>query len=70
LEFLGSETVGYNNPVMVNILIDNKKLIEPIKKQVKGLRIEGQFPFHVNFFSDFDSHNIHISKGFNEISTT
>lgn len=70
LPFIGRETVSYSNPVIVNIITENAEEIELYKGIIQKLRVEGYFPFHVNFLSEFHFHDICPSSGFNCINTT
>lgn len=65
LPTIGNETRAYSNPVLVNIFIENMEEIPNIKSIINKLRIDGLFPYHVNFFGNFSYHDISTPTGFN-----
>jgi hypothetical protein len=67
LPLLGRQAAAYSNPFLLNVLADQPADVPRIKEAVSRLRVEGLFPFHVNFFADFTHNDISTATGFNEI---
>ena len=67
---IAEETIRYSNPVVVNLMLDHSDRAQSLKSLISKFRLEGYFPYHVNFWGDFSSHSIDPNGGFNEISTT
>lgn len=69
VQVVAEETVRYSNPVIVNFVLDRTDRAQSLKTRISQLRLDGYFPYHVNFWGDFPAHSIDPCGGFNQIST-